>query len=131
MKRGFTLVELLGTIVILSLIVIVAFPAVISQLKKSNETIDSSTLNFVEAAARNYIKDRKENFPKALDDDSNKVITHGCVTVTDLISEGYLEETFGNKHEDILERKVLLQADAKKYIVKVLEVGEEDQCNAH
>ena len=37
MKKGFTLVELLGVIVILSLLMLIVFPNVLSVIKKSNE----------------------------------------------------------------------------------------------
>lgn len=123
MKRGFTLVELLGTIVILSLIVIVAFPAIISQLKKSNETIDSSVINVVEAAAREYMKDNKETYPKAL---QGQTKSYGTITVQSLINNGYVEETLADKHCEIKNDTITLKADEKKYIVEYNEITEGD-----
>lgn len=124
MKRGFTLVELLGTIVILSLIVIIAFPAIISQLKKSNETVDASAINVVESAARKYMQDNKEQYRKALDSTPGKLIKYSSINVTELVDKNYLQETFTDKHEELLKYKVCLYADTQKYRLKVILAGE-------
>ena len=125
MKKGFTLVELLGTIVILSLIVIVAFPAIISQMKKSNEAVDSSVKHVVEAAARDYMNDNIETYRKAL---QGKTVSYGTKKVTDLVTAGYLEETFVDKHCQIKNDTLTLSADDKKYIIIYNEVGGDDKC---
>ena len=39
MKKGFTLAELLGVIVILGLIALLSFPPIVSQIKKSKKEI--------------------------------------------------------------------------------------------
>ena len=122
MKRGFTLVELLGTIVILSLIVIIAFPAIISQLKKSNDTVDSSAINVVESAARKYMQDNKETYRKALEGKKKKFDEEPHVA--ELVDKNYIQETFTEKHSELLEYKVCLYADSQKYIIKVMKINE-------
>ena len=124
-RKGFTLVELLGTIVILSLIVIVAFPAIISQMKKSNESIDSSVKHLVETAARDFMNDSVESYPKPL---QGKTTTYGTKKVIDLIAAGYLEQTYADKHCKIKNDTITLGADDKKYIVTYNEVGGDDNC---
>lgn len=48
MKKGFTLVELLAIIIILSLIAAISIPAVASNLKESRQTIaETSALNYI------------------------------------------------------------------------------------
>ena len=42
MKKGFTLVELLGTIVILGIIAVIAFPAIINQITDARGDINDS-----------------------------------------------------------------------------------------
>ena len=56
MNRGFTLVELLGVIVILSLIAIFVFPSVINTIKE-NDKSDEYKIAMVENAAKLYIRD--------------------------------------------------------------------------
>lgn len=124
MRKGFTLVELLGTIVILSLIVIVAFPAIISQLKKSNEAVDSSVKQVVTAAAQ-YMNDNVETYKKAL---SGKTETYGTKKVTDLVTDGYLEESFIDKHCETKNDTLTLAADEKKYIITYNEIGDDTGC---
>lgn len=125
MKKGFTLVELLGTIVILSLIVIVAFPSIISQIKRSNETIDSSVVNVVKASARQYLTDNKESYPKALEGQTK---TFANLNVLVLIENGYLEESFADKHCEIKNDTLTIKSDSQKYIIEYNEVGGDDDC---
>ena len=52
-KKGFTLVELLGTIILLSVIALIALPSVISLLTTSQEEINNSYRSAAISAARN------------------------------------------------------------------------------
>lgn len=94
-QKGFTLVEMLGAIIILSLIVLVAYPSIISVVKRSDEEIDSATKALIVSAAKNYYDDNEDT----------------CPTIQELISKGYLisslkkgstgENIDTNKHVDI------------------------------
>ena len=63
MKRGYTLVELLGVMIILGLILLVSFPIIINQIKKSNEAISESTRILIESSAELYINDNEAEYP--------------------------------------------------------------------
>ena len=63
MKKGYTLVELLGVMVILGLILLVSFPLIINQIKKSNEAISESTRILIESSAELYINDNEDEYP--------------------------------------------------------------------
>ena len=69
-NKGFTLTELLGTIVILAIIAIIAFPAVLGLLNNSQDETDEALKNFAITGARNYVNDNMDSFPKALSTDT-------------------------------------------------------------
>ena len=70
MKKGFTLVELLGVIVI---------PAIINTIKEKNEDADNYKLKMIENAARLYMKD-------------NGLSGNQCISIDTLRSTKYLND---------------------------------------
>lgn len=119
MNRGFTLVELLGTIVILTLIVVIAFPSMINQLRDSNKAIDESVVRVAEAAAREYVMNNIEIYPKA---NSGTTKNYDSITVDFLIENGYMAESFLDKYPEISDDVVKVSADEKRYIIEYEEV---------
>ena len=54
MKKGFTLVELLGVIVILAIISMIAVPLIDRSINKSDEDLYNTQINQLVKAAKNY-----------------------------------------------------------------------------
>ena len=54
MKKGFTLVELLGVIVILAIISMIAVPLIDRSINKSDEDLYNTQINQIVKAAKNY-----------------------------------------------------------------------------
>ncbi len=75
-ENGFSLVELLGVLVILAVIVLVAFPSILGALRKTDEQIDEATRAVLIANTKSYVTDTN---PTA----------NGCIMVRDLIHNGY------------------------------------------
>ena len=85
-NKGYTLLELLGVIVILSVLITLVFPSVINFIKKGNDTKDSITNDLIISAAEDYINDNS----------SNLYLTSGveyCVSIDALIDKQYLNVT--------------------------------------
>lgn len=82
-KKGFTLVELLGVIVLLSVIVLVAFPNILKGIQKTDSEISEATQVLIETNARSYAND---NLGKNI----------ACVNVSTLIEEGYTKTPLAN-----------------------------------
>jgi len=101
MNKGFTLVELLGTIVILSLIVIIGFPSLLNQIKDSNKTVDESVVKVVEAAARDYVLDHIEDYPKGPMGETTEYEDASPICVNFLVEQGYIQESFRDKYIEI------------------------------
>lgn len=89
MKKGFTLVELLGTIVILGIIAVIAFPAIINQITNARGDINDSGNLLIFDAAENYFLDYAD-----LTNASGQ--KYYCVTLEQLVDEGLLNEPVKN-----------------------------------
>lgn len=62
-KKGFTLIELVGTILILSLVVLIAIPAISRSLNKGVNNVDEQLKRNIELAAENWASDNKNQLP--------------------------------------------------------------------
>ena len=103
MKKGFTLIEMIGSIVILAIIALVAFPAVLNILNSSQGKIDDNMKSYAIGAAKEYVNDHVNCYPRS---SSSYTYPGECtekpslqnnntkkqLTVNFLISEGYMTD---------------------------------------
>lgn len=82
-KNGFTLMELLGVIMILAVLAVIAFPPIITQIKKSKQEIKNSTKILITDSAKDYYEDNINNF------EQTEGMTY-CIDLSTLINQGYL-----------------------------------------
>lgn len=80
-KKGFTLVELLAVIVILSIIAIIAYPIIGNTINNSKKKLQKEQYNRIKSAAKNWTT------TNSIDD-----LNGECVSVNKLKSEGFLED---------------------------------------
>ncbi|MDD2434772.1 MAG: DUF5011 domain-containing protein [Bacilli bacterium] len=64
MKKGFTMVELLGVIVILALLALIAIPAIEKQIKSGTEKLYDIQVKTIEAALKDWKSDHLMIVPK-------------------------------------------------------------------
>lgn len=74
-NKGFTLTELIASVVILGIIVLIAIPTVNSVMKDSKEELYSSQINGIEDGLRNWAVDHSLELPKT--DNQSIVLTLG------------------------------------------------------
>ncbi|MCI9084271.1 MAG: prepilin-type N-terminal cleavage/methylation domain-containing protein [Bacilli bacterium] len=87
MKKGFTLVELLGVIVILGIIGVITVPLIISVVNDSKDNANDIQEETIRRAAKNYIQSHVYTLPEECETES------GCtLTIKQLKDAGYLEE---------------------------------------
>lgn len=109
MNKGFTLIELIGTIVILAVISLIAFPSVISLLNSSNKTVDEQTIKFIEAKAVDYASENKDNYTSEF-------------TVKDLVNKGYLSTSVICGNCALSNDKITISLSGNKYTASYTEV---------
>ncbi len=134
-SRGFTLIELIGAIVILAVIALIAFPAIISVLDSGQTKVDSATKDLVISATNKYVSEHVNDFPKkkgsgANDDDTsqNRTYTNGNITTTELMENGYLEPTVYNKNCEIQDDYVTVTSNTKRYFYEYKVVDTNGAC---
>lgn len=81
MKKGFTLIEMLGVIILLTVIMVVVAPSLIGTLQNTDNKRWDAFKSNLKLATENYIVDHKE-----LSSDSVSV------NLDDLLNENYIEE---------------------------------------
>lgn len=94
-KNGFTLVELMGILVILGILLIFTVPTITKTLKGSQENDQKEYEETVCSAAKTYISMNKEISPY----DAFSESANGNVSIsikTKLIDEGYLADNIKN-----------------------------------
>ncbi len=84
-KTGFTLVELLGVIVILGILVILVSPPIINNIRNANTAIDKSNITLLYSEADTYIKDNLNDYNLS---SGNNI----CISIEELINEGIINE---------------------------------------
>ena len=87
-KKGFTLVELLATIIILGIIISIVGYVAINAINKSKEKSYKVTINEIEKDANNYLMENSNRLFFLTNDD--KGYEYQCVMVENLVDYGYL-----------------------------------------
>ena len=82
-RNGFTLVELMAVIIIISLIALLTFPNIINQIKKTKKSNNKMIEDVVIEQAKKYVNDNEEEFQ---DNDGY------CLSIETLVDNGYVKE---------------------------------------
>ena len=116
-KNGFTLIELVGTIVILSLALIIVVPTVTKNVRNGMKDADKNAKSAIELAAKNWATDNMVTVGESY-----------CVTVLELQNGGYLDKNLkmpSNGNTNINNAGVKIEVktgtDKKTYSYKFVE----------
>lgn len=63
-KSGFTLVELVGVVIILALIALIAFPAILNAIRGTQGQISDASKQIIYSATSSYLSDNANSYPK-------------------------------------------------------------------
>ena len=85
-NKGFTLMEMIAVIGIVSLMALMVLPAIINQLAQKKTELGDSTKKIIYTAADLYFSNKSSIYPK---DIGRK---NYCVTLETLVNEGYLKK---------------------------------------
>ena len=96
-KKGFTLIELIGVIVILSIIIVVGFPKIMGGLEGVENDISDANEKLIfsktEEYLNKYVDDKDpdgKNYPRTIN-------ASYCISTTTLNNQGYLSDSFAEK----------------------------------
>lgn len=64
MKKGFTIAEMLGTVIILCVIVLLAFPPLLNLIKNTEKDLDDANKELVITSVTQYVTMYNNDFPK-------------------------------------------------------------------
>ena len=81
-KKGFTLIELIGVMIIISILTILVIPTIVKVLKDNKNKLYYTQVDLIENAARLWGSDNDEKLSKS-------EVTY--LSVDKLLSEGYIE----------------------------------------
>ena len=98
-NKGFTLVELLGVIILLSLIALITIPSISSWIKEGEEKANNQIKENIVLASKNWALDNKNLLPQ----NTNQTYK---VTLNNLQNGGYIDKNLklpstGNELENI------------------------------
>lgn len=116
MKKGFTLAEILGVIVIIGLLLILIVPPIINRISGSGDEAKDAENEFMYNAADVYINEHPEKYPPGK---SEKY----CILIQDLIDDGLLVEPVNDvvTGENLSDKSVLVtiySTGTKEYEIK-------------
>lgn len=83
-KKGFTLVELLAVMIIISALSIIIIPSIINYINQNKNEISEASKSVIYAGAKLYLDDNTSLYPKIEDNDY-------CIKLKQLTDGGYLD----------------------------------------
>lgn len=116
-NKGFTLIEVLGVLIILCIIFVVVFPNVLNYFKKSEQAIDDATKKVIADAAKDYMDSNSMAYSQIED-------SIYCLEINEMISKGYLDEEH-IKNLDTNKKYIKVNYKEDKYTYEVC-----DTCQA-
>ena len=108
MKKGFTLMELIATLIILSIIGLIVTPNILVSIRDYKEQVYENNINAIENAAKSWVADHVNDthFPT---DESFSLL----VTIDELINDNYLDE----KVSDLINGGHFDDEDHETYVI--------------
>ena len=91
MKKGFTLVELLAVVCLLSVLVLVTYSFVTEGLNNASKKVDGAINKLLVSGAESYINDNYGNYST-----TNSTVPY-CIDFDTLLNENYIDQVIFNQ----------------------------------
>ena len=118
MKKGFTLVELLGVIIIISAIALIVLPPIINQIGSSESRVDAATELLIKEAAMLYVDHNQKHFE--FDDYEESSII--CITIETLIEENFLESPLKYSDGSLISSDLYIEGELYKQNIRNIKI---------
>ena len=116
-KKGFTLVELLGVLVVLSVILMIAFPLITTYINKSKQKAYDTQMELIITGLKDYAIDHKEVLP--VNDTDYVTFTLGQLKALGIVNNSVVNPLDGKEIDDSMEFKIV--KDGSKYTYQIVE----------
>ena len=112
--KGFTLIELVGVIVILGLILSITYTSINKSIETSETEINKAQKSNIEQSAKNWLFDNKSVLQNKLNADDSDI---SCSVSLDILGNGgYIEQTKIKDNNDCECVKITKVKNSEKYI---------------
>lgn len=114
-QKGFTLVELLGALVLVLLISYITFSVIVERMSETTDELDSAVLSVIYTSTADYVTENINYFPKS----EGKIY---CVTLQKLVDEDKLKislvnPTTGDPIDPAKEVKITVTSNKYNYLL--------------
>ena len=116
-KKGFTLVELLGVLVVLSVILMIAFPLITTYINKSKQKAYDTQMGLIIMGLKDYVIEHKEVLP--VNDTDYVTFTLGQLKALGIVNNSVVNPLDGKEIDDSMEFKIV--KDGSKYTYQIVE----------
>lgn len=117
MKKGFTLVELIGIFTLMSIIFILSVPAITNMVKKATESEYYSFEENVFLAAEAYVSINKDDYPELREVNKLTYVTINTLLISDSINSNMLNPATNKKLSEEANNVVIIYMNDKKLYV--------------
>lgn len=117
MKKGFTLVELLGVFSIMAVILLLSVPAVTNMLKKATESEYYSFEENIFLAAEAYLSNNKQDYPELKEINKKTYVTINKLLILDYLNSNMINPATKKKISEEANHVVIVYMNQKKLYV--------------
>ena len=129
-RKGYTLIELLAVILIISLIITLSIFGIIKAINSSKEKAATLSINSIKEAAETYAAEKNDDSSYWLDitDKDNKYF---CTTIEELMNKGLLDKKANIKSKDFdIHSYVLVKKNKVTFVNSNAEILTKDKANS-
>jgi uncharacterized repeat protein (TIGR02543 family)/prepilin-type N-terminal cleavage/methylation domain-containing protein len=129
-RKGYTLIELLAVILIISLIIALSIFGIIKAINSSKEKAETLSINSIKEAAETYATEKNDdnNYWLDITDKENKYF---CITIEELMNKGLLDKKANIKSKDFdIHSYVLVKKNKVTMVNSKAEILTEDKDNS-
>ena len=123
-KKGFTLVELLGVLIILTIIILVLFPTISTYINNTKEKSFDSEMKIITTSLKNYAEGHKEILP--LGEGEYVVLTLGQLKDFGIVSSILKNPLDGKQISDSMEVRITKHNASYTYEVDEISISPRD-----
>lgn len=131
MKKGFTLIELVGIFSIMAVILLLSAPAVTNMLKKAQESEYYSFEENIFLAAEAYVSSNKDYYPELRETDKLTYVKVNNLLMSNYLNSNIINPVTNKKISEEANQVVIIYMNSKKiYVYELIKNVTEEETSA-